>query len=97
MSESLTTSITFKCTYEEKNKFEAIARSRRVSTSAFIRECCIKEIQVVEELLNSLSKEFGLTTDTFQLEQPVQVLKTAGTKKAQQLRPVELSLPFHQQ
>ncbi|MFW2152831.1 hypothetical protein [Acinetobacter gyllenbergii] len=77
MSEKLIESTTFKSTFEEKRKLEAIAKSRKLSLSELIRYCCMKEIQEVEELMNSLQNAFALTTDTrdtFELlAQPIDV------------------------
>lgn len=64
MSEKLVESITHKCTDKEKRQLEAIARTRKLSLSELIRSICIREIQEVEELLNSLQNAFALTTDT---------------------------------
>lgn len=85
MSEKLTESITHKCSDEEKRKLEAIARTRKLSLSELIRSICIREIQDVEELLNSLQNAFALTTDTvdtpfFELA-PEPLLKQQAQKK----------------
>lgn len=84
MSEKLTESITFKCTYEEKELFVKRARSCGKPISVKAREILkdwlfpksekqvgIKEISVIEEQLNSLITHISLatdTSDTFQLE-----------------------------
>lgn len=93
MSEKLTESITFKCTYEEKREFEAIARAEKTDISKLSRECMSKKISEVREYINSLSSFTCLTTDTrdsnFQLVSPQKVIdvtpKPTGTKKAQLL------------
>jgi len=84
MSEKLTESITFKCTYEEKRDLEAISRYCAQPLSVKAREIFkewlfqkikkqigIKEISVIEEQLNSLITHISLatdTSDTFRLE-----------------------------
>ena len=91
MSEKLTESITFKCTYEEKREFEAIARAERSDVSKLSRVCMKSKIQEVREYLNSLRSFTCLTTDTvntnFELQAPPRLLKAipqnTGTKKAQ--------------
>lgn len=92
MSEKLTESITFKCTYEEKREFEAIARAEKTDISKLSRECMSKKISEVREYINSLAAFTSLTTDTedtFELVQPHKVIdvtpKPTGTKKAQLL------------
>lgn len=44
MSEKLTESITFKCTYEEKREFEAIARAEKTDVSKLSRVCMNQKI-----------------------------------------------------
>ena len=84
MSEKLTESITFKCTYEEKELFKKRARSCAQPLSVKAREIFkdwlfpkyekqigIKEISVIEGQLNSLITHISLatdTSDTFRLE-----------------------------
>ena len=91
MSEKLTESITFKCTYEEKKEFEAIARAEKTDISKLSRVCMSEKISAVREYLNSLNSFMCLTTDTvdtsFDLVSPPQIRdvtpKTIGAKKAQ--------------
>lgn len=64
MSEKLTESITFKCTYEEKRALEAIARSDGKTLSEHVRSLGISNISAVRERLNHLASLMGLTTDT---------------------------------
>lgn len=64
MSEKLTESITFKCTYEEKREFEAIAKAEKTDVSKLSRVCMKEKISAVREYLNSLSSFMCLTTDT---------------------------------
>ena len=84
MSEKLTESITFKCTYEEKELFKKRARNCAQPLSVKAREIFkdwlfskyekqigIKEISVIGEQLNSLITHISLatdTSDTFRLE-----------------------------
>lgn len=84
MSEKLTESITFKCTYEEKELFKKRAKDCKQPLSVKAREILkewlfpriekqvgIKEISVIEEQLNSLITHISLatdTSDTFHLE-----------------------------
>ena len=89
--EKLTESITFKCTYEEKREFEAIAKAERSDVSKLSRVCMKSKIQEVREYLNSLRSLTCLTTDTvdtnFELQAPPRFLnvtpQTTGIKKAQ--------------
>ncbi|MCX0338303.1 hypothetical protein [Acinetobacter radioresistens] len=86
MSEKLTESITFKCTYEEKRDLEAIAKSENKTLSEHMRSLGISNITEVRERLHSLSRLMRLTTDTVETSfelQPEPLPKTAGTKKAQ--------------
>ena len=79
MSEKLTDSITFKCTYEEKRDLEAIARSENKTLSEHMRSLGISNISQIRELMR-------LTTDTadttFELT-PEPLQKHIGVKKAQ--------------
>lgn len=95
MSEKLTDSITFKCTYEEKRDLEAIARSENKTLSEHMRGLGISNISEVRERLNNLASLLRLTTDTvdtpfFELT-AAQLPKTAGTKKAQLREQLSLS------
>ncbi|OTG80795.1 hypothetical protein B9T31_15960 [Acinetobacter sp. ANC 4558] len=90
MSEKLTESITFKCTYEEKREFEAIARAEKTDISKLSRVCMKEKISDVREYLNSLSSFVSITTDTrdtFELIPPPKIIdvtpKHTGIKKAQ--------------
>lgn len=90
MSEKLTDSITFKCTYEEKREFEAIAQAEKSDVSKLSRVCMKKKIQEVREYLHSLQSFNRLTTETtsndFELAPPLRDVtppKTTGIKKAQ--------------
>ena len=91
MTEKLTESITFKCTYEEKREFEAIARAERSDVSKLSRVCMKLKIQEVREYLNTLKSFACLTTDTvdtnFELQAPPRFLnvtpQTTGIKKVQ--------------
>ena len=91
MTEKLTESITFKCTYEEKREFEAIAKAERSDVSKLSRVCMKLKIQEVREYLNTLKSFACLTTDTvdtnFELQAPPRLLnaipQNTGTKKAQ--------------
>ena len=91
MSEKLTESITFKCTYEEKREFEAIAKAERSDISKLSRVCMKSKIQEVREYLNSLRSLTCFTTDTvdtnFELQAPPRLLnaipQNTGIKKVQ--------------
>jgi len=90
MSEKLTDSITFKCTYEEKREFEAIAQAEKSDVSKLSRVCMKLKIQEVREYLHSLQSFNRLTTDTvdtFELTAAPKLIditpKHTGTKKAQ--------------
>lgn len=91
MSEKLTESITFKCTYEEKRDLEAIAKSEKRNLSEYIRSLGMANISDVRERLNNLASLMRLNTDTvdtsFDLVSPPQIRdvtpKTIGAKKAQ--------------
>lgn len=95
MSEKLTDSITFKCTYEEKRNLEAIARSEERTLSEHMRSLGISNISEVLERLNNLASLLRLTTDT--VDTPIFELtaeplpKTTGTKKAQLREQLSLS------
>lgn len=95
MSEKLTDSITFKCTYEEKRNLEAIARSEERTLSEHMRSLGISNISEVLERLNNLASLLRLTTDT--VDTPIFELtaeplpKTTGTKKAQLCDQLSLS------
>lgn len=96
MSEKLTESITFKCTYEEKELFKKRARSCKQPLSVKAREIFkewlfpklekqigIKEISVIEEQLNSLITHISLatdTSDTFRLELAPRPIQDATPK-----------------
>lgn len=90
MSEKLTESITFKCTYEEKRDLEAIARSENKTLSEHIRSLGISNISEVRERLNNLASLMRLTTDTvdtpFELTHEPRMIdvtpKHTGTKNA---------------
>jgi len=95
MSEKLTDSITFKCTYEEKRDLEAIARSENKTLSEHMRGLGISSISEVRERLNNLASLLRLTTDTvdtpfFELT-AAPLPKTAGAKKAQLREQLSLS------
>lgn len=64
MSEKLTESITFKCTYEEKREFEAIAKAEKTDVSKLSRVCMNQKISEVREYINSLKAFARLTTET---------------------------------
>lgn len=91
MSEKLTESITFKCTYEEKREFEAIAKAEKTDVSKLSRICMKEKISVIREYVNSLSSFTCLTTDTvdtaFELQAPPRFIdvtpKPQAQKKAQ--------------
>lgn len=86
MSEKLTESITFKCTYEEKRDLEAIARSENKTLSEHARSLGMANISEVRERLQNLASLMRLTTDTvetsFELT-PEPLPKITGNKKAQ--------------
>ena len=95
MSEKLTESITFKCTYEEKRDLEAISKSENKSLSEHIRCLGISNISEVRERINNLASLMRLTTDTvdtpfFELK-PAPLPKTTGTKKTQLREQLSLS------
>ena len=93
MSEKLTESITFKCTYEEKRNLEAIAKSDSKTLSEHIRSLGMSNISEVRERLNNLASLMRLTTDTvdtsFELQAPprfIDVTPKPQTQKKAQLR-----------
>ena len=97
MSEKLTDSITFKCTYEEKRNLEAIARSEERTLSEHMRSLGISNISEVRERLNNLASLMRLTTDTvdtsFELQAPPRFIdvtpKLQAQKKAQLLEQLD--------
>jgi len=99
MSEKLTESITFKCTYEEKRDLEAIARSENKTLSEHIRSLGMSNISEVRERLNNLASLMRLTTDTvdtsFRASSSSTLYrchtKTTGTKKSPAARTTGLS------
>jgi hypothetical protein len=99
MSEKLTESITFKCTYEEKRAFEEIAKAEKTDISKLSRVCMNQKISEVREYINSLSTFACLTTDTrdsnFELAPPQALIdvtprRITGTKKAHLLEQIDL-------
>ena len=97
--EKLTESITFKCTYEEKREFEAIAKAERSDISKLSRVCIKLKIQEVREYLNTLKSFACLTTDTvdtnFELQAPPRFLNVTPPnhrhKKSPTARTIGLS------
>ena len=87
MSEKLTESITFKCTYEEKKEFEAIARAEKTDVSKLSRICMGEKIAAVREYLDSLRSFMCLTTDTvdtsFALQAPPRFIDVTPKPQAQ--------------
>lgn len=87
MSEKLTESITFKCTYEEKRDLEAISKSEGKTLSEHIRCLGIANITEVRERLNNLASLLGLTTDTvdtsFELTPPPRLIDVTPKPQAQ--------------
>ena len=88
MSEKLTESITFKCTYEEKRDLEAISRSESKSLSEHIRCLGISNISEVRERINNLASLMRLTTDT--VDTPIFELKPAPLPKHTGIKKVQL-------
>lgn len=88
MSEKLTESITFKCTYEEKRDLEAISRSESKSLSEHIRCLGISNISEVRERINNLASLMRLTTDT--VDTPIFELKPAPLPKYTGIKKVQL-------
>ncbi|AOA57558.1 hypothetical protein [Acinetobacter larvae] len=87
MSEKNLTTITHRCSYEEKDFLEAIAKVEGKSLSELIRENNMVRISAEKERLNHLASLMCLTTSTvsppnFELSPPPRP-KTTGTKKAQ--------------
>ncbi len=63
--EKTITNMTFRCSDDEKRKAEAISRVKKFkSPSEYLRNLLIQDIAATEEYLNSLSKEFDLSTNT---------------------------------
>lgn len=98
MSEKLTESITFKCTYEEKRDLEAISRSESKSLSEHIRCLGISNISEVRERINNLASLMRLTTDT--VDTPIFELKPAPLPKHTGIKKSNCAnnwtfLPFH--
>ena len=87
MSEKLTESITFKCTYEEKRNLEAIAKSENKTLSEHIRSLGMSNISEVRERLNNLASLMRLTTDTvdtsFELQAPPRCIDVTPKPQAQ--------------
>jgi len=76
MSEKLTESITFKCTFEEKRELEGIAKTEKKTLSEYMRSLGMANISEVRERIQDLAQLFGFTTDTvntrFDLKDPLQ-------------------------
>lgn len=103
MSEKLTDSITFKCTYEEKELFKKRAKACKQPLSVkareilrewlfpkFEKQVSIKEISVIEEQLNSLITHISLatdTSDTFRLEHSPRPIRDVTPKLQAQKKP----------
>lgn len=87
MSEKLTESITFKCTYEEKRNLEAIAKSENKTLSEHLRGLGISNISAIQERLNNLASLMRLTTDTvdtsFELQAPPRFIDVTPKPQAQ--------------
>lgn len=85
MSEKVNTNMTFRCTFDEKNKGEAIARVKKFSsTSEYLRDLLIKDISATEEYLNCLAKEFELAMNTVStVHTPLFELTSVPTPKLQ--------------
>lgn len=87
MSEKLTESITFKCTYEEKKSLEAISRSEDKNLSEYVRGLCIANISEVLERIQNLASLMGLTTNTvdtsFELTAPPRLIDVTPKRQAQ--------------
>ncbi|WP_347454291.1 hypothetical protein ABEF83_08165 [Acinetobacter thermotolerans] len=65
MPEKVNANMTFRCTYDEKAKAEAIARVKKFSSpSEYLRDLLIKDISATEEYLHCLAKEFELAMNT---------------------------------
>ncbi len=98
MSEKLTESITFKCTYEEKRNLEAIAKSENKTLSEHLRGLGISNISEVRERLNNLVSLMCLTTDTvdtsFELQAPPRFIDVTPKPKAQKKAQLREQLDF---
>ena len=98
MSEKLTDSITFKCTYEEKRDLEAIARSENKTLSEHMRGLGISNISEVRERLNNLASLMRLTTDTvdtsFELQAPPRFIDVPPKPQAQKKAQLREQLDF---
>lgn len=98
MSEKLTESITFKCTYEEKRDLEAIAKSDSKTLSEHIRSLGISNISEVRERLNNLASLMRLTTDTvdtsFELQAPPRFIDVTPKPQAQKKAQLREQLDF---
>lgn len=90
MSEKLNAVATLRCSFDEKNKAEAIARVKKFnSISEYLRDLLMKDISATEEYLHCLAKEFDLAMNTvstvhtpfFELA-PEPLPKPTGTKNA---------------
>ena len=98
MSEKLTESITFECTYEEKRDLEAIAKSDRKTLSEHIRSLGMSNISEVRERLNNLASLMRLTTDTvdtsFELQAPPRFIDVTPKPQAQKKAQLREQLDF---
>lgn len=98
MSEKLTESITFKCTYEEKRDLEAIAKSDSKTLSEHIRSLGMSNISEVRERLNNLASLMRLTTDTvdtsFELQAPPRFIDVTPKPQAQKKVQLREQLDF---
>ena len=98
MSEKLTESITFKCTYEEKRNLEAIAKSENKTLSEHIRSLGMSNISEVRERLNNLASLMRLTTDTvdtsFELQAPPRFIDVTPKRQAQKKVQLREQLDF---
>ena len=98
MSEKLTESITFKCTYEEKRDLEAIAKSDSKTLSEHIRSLGMSNISEVRERLNNLASLMRLTTDTvdtsFELQAPPRFIDVTPKPQAQKKAQLREQLDF---
>ena len=98
MSEKLTESITFKCTYEEKRNLEAIAKSENKTLSEHLRGLGISNISEVLERLNNLASLMRLTTDTvdtsFELQAPPRCIDVTPKPQAQKKAQLREQLDF---
>ena len=98
MSEKLTESITFKCTYEEKRNLEAIAKSENKTLSEHLRGLGVSNISEVRERLNNLVSLMCLTTDTvdtsFELQAPPRFIDVTPKPQAQKKAQLREQLNF---